>query len=58
MNIGNLIGTEFLHEGRELKVTGFRVERGGEIILTTETIGGDISTKKKYVLSDASIENS
>lgn len=56
MNIGNLIGTEFLHEGRELKVTGFRVERGGEIILTTETIGGDISTKKKYVLSDASIE--
>lgn len=55
MNIGNLIGTEFLHEGRELKVTGFRVE-GGEIILTTENIGGDISTKKKYVLSDASIE--
>lgn len=55
MNIGNLIGTEFLHEGRELKVTGFRVE-GGEIILTTENIGGDISTKKKYVLSEASIE--
>lgn len=55
MNIGNLIGTEFLHEGKELKVTGFRVE-GGEIILTTENIGGDISTKKKYVLSDASIE--
>ena len=55
MNIGNLIGTEFLHEGKELKVTGFRVE-GGEIILTTENIGGDISTKKKYVLSEASIE--
>ena len=55
MNIGNLIGTEFLHEGKELKVTGFRVE-GGEIIWTTENIGGDISTKKKYVLSDASIE--
>ena len=55
MNIRNLIGTEFLHEGRELKVTGFRVE-GGEIILTTENIGGDISTKKKYVLSEASIE--
>lgn len=55
MNIGNLIGTEFLHEGKELKVTGFRVE-GGEIILTTECIGGDISTKKKYVLSDVSIE--
>lgn len=55
MNIGNLIGTEFLHEGKELKVTGFRVE-GGEIILTTENIGGDISTKKKYALSDASIE--
>ena len=55
MNIGNLIGTEFLHEGRELKVTGFRVE-GGEIILTTEDIGGDANPKKKYVLSDASIE--
>lgn len=55
MNIGNLIGTEFLHEGKELKVTGFRVE-GGEIILTTENIGGDISAKKKYALSDASIE--
>lgn len=55
MNIGNLIGTEFLHEGRELKVTGFRVE-GGEIILTTENIGGDAETKKKYVLSEASIE--
>lgn len=55
MNIGNLIGTEFLHEGRELKVTGFRVE-GGEIILTTENIGGDAGVKKKYVLSEASIE--
>jgi putative secretion activating protein len=55
MNIGNLIGTEFLHEGKELKVTGFRVE-GGEIILTTENIGGDTGSKKKYVLSDASIE--
>lgn len=55
MNIGNLIGTEFLHEGRELKVTGFRVE-GGEIILTTENIGGDANPKKKYVLSEASIE--
>ena len=55
MEIGNLVGTEFLHEGRELKITGFRVE-GDEIILTTETMGGDISTKKKYVLSDASIE--
>lgn len=55
MNIGNLIGTEFLHEGKELKITGFRVE-GGEIILTTENIGGDADSKKKYVLSDASIE--
>lgn len=55
MNIGNLIGTEFLHEGKELKVTGFRVE-GGEIILTTENMGGDADSKKKYVLSDASIE--
>lgn len=55
MEIGNLIGSEFLFKGKELKVTGFRVE-GGEIILTTENIGGDISTKKKYVLSDASIE--
>ena len=55
MNIGNLIGTEFLHEGKELKVTGFRVD-GGEIILTTENIGGDANSKKKYVLSDASIE--
>ena len=55
MNIGNLIGTEFLHEGKELKVIGFRVE-GGEIILTTENIGGDANPKKKYVLSDASIE--
>lgn len=56
MEVRNLIGSEFLNDGKELKVTGFRVERGGEIILTTETIGGDISTKKKYVLSDASIE--
>ena len=55
MNIGNLIGTEFLHEGKELKVIGFRVE-GCEIILTTENIGGDAGLKKKYVLSDASIE--
>lgn len=55
MNIGNLIGTEFLHEGKELKITGFRVE-GGEIILTTENIGGDADSKKKYVLSEASIE--
>ena len=55
MEIGNLIGSEFMHEGKELKVTGFRVE-GGEIILTTESIGGDADSKKKYVLSDASIE--
>ena len=55
MEIGNLIGSEFMHEGKELKVTGFRVE-GGEIILTTETLGGDNATKKKYVLSEASIE--
>lgn len=55
MEIGNLIGSEFMHEGKELKVTGFRVE-GGEIILTTENIGGDADSKKKYVLSDASIE--
>ena len=45
MEIGNLIGSEFMHEGKELKVTGFRVE-GGEIILTTETLGGDNATKK------------
>jgi len=55
MEIGNLIGSEFMHEGKEIKVTGFRVE-GGEIILTTESIGGDADSKKKYVLSDASIE--
>ena len=55
MEIGNLIGSEFMHEGKELKVTGFRVE-GGEIILTTESIGGDANSKKKYVLSDVSIE--
>lgn len=55
MEIGNLIGSEFMHEGKELKVTGFRVE-GGEIILTTENIGGDAGLKKKYVLSEASIE--
>lgn len=55
MEIGNLIGSEFMHEGKELKVTGFRVE-GGEIILITESIGGDAGVKKKYVLSDASIE--
>jgi putative secretion activating protein len=55
MEIGNLIGSEFMHEGKELKVTGFRVE-GGEIILITESIGGDADSKKKYVLSDASIE--
>ena len=45
MNIGNLIGTEFLHEGRELKVTGFRVE-GGEIILTTEETG---TVEKEFI---------
>lgn len=55
MEIGNLIGSEFLFEGKELKVTGFRVE-GGEIILTTEEIGGDANSKKKYMLSEASIE--
>ena len=55
MEIGNLIGSEFIHEGKEIKVTEFRVE-GGEIILTTESIGGDADSKKKYVLSDASIE--
>ena len=55
MEIGNLIASEFMHEGKELKVTGFRVE-GGEIILITESIGGDADSKKKYVLSDASIE--
>ena len=55
MEIGNLIGSEFMYEGKELKVTGFRIE-GGEIILTTESIGGDAGVKKKYVLSDASIE--
>ena len=55
MEIGNLLGSEFMHEGKELKVTGFRVE-GGEIILITESIGGDADSKKKYVLSDASIE--
>ena len=55
MEIGNLIGSEFMHEGKDLKVTGFRVE-GGEIILTTEMMGGNNDSKKKYVLSDASIE--
>lgn len=55
MEIGNLKGTEFLHNGRELKVTDVKVE-GSTIILTTETIGGDAGVKKKYVLSDASIE--
>lgn len=53
MNIGNLIGTEFLHEGKELKVTGFRVE-GGEIILTTENIGG--SGKAKYSFGQTSLD--
>lgn len=55
MEIGNLKGTEFLHEGRELKVTDVKVE-GSIIILTTETLGGDNATMKKYGLSDASIE--
>lgn len=55
MEIGNLKGTEFLHEGRELKVTDVKVE-GSTIILTTETLGGDNPTMKKYGLSDASIE--
>ncbi len=55
MEIGNLKGTEFLHEGKELKVTDVKVE-GTTIILTTENIGGDAGVKKKYVLSDASIE--
>nr|DAN41019.1 MAG TPA: L alanyl D glutamate peptidase endolysin [Caudoviricetes sp.] len=55
MEIGNLKGTEFLHEGKELKVTDVKME-GTTIILTTECIGGDTGVKKKYVLSDASIE--
>jgi putative secretion activating protein len=55
MEIGNLKGTEFLHEGRELKVTDVKVE-GSTIILTTETLEGDNAIKKKYVLSEASIE--
>jgi len=55
MEIGNLKGTEFLHEGRELKVTDVKVE-GSTIILTTETLEGDNATKKKYALSEASIE--
>lgn len=55
MEIGNLKGTEFLHEGKELKVTDVKVE-GTTIILTTENIGGDAGVKKKYVLSEASIE--
>lgn len=55
MEIGNLKGTEFLHEGKELKVTDVKVE-GTTIILTTETLEGDNATKKKYVLSEASIE--
>ena len=55
MDIGNLKGTEFLHEGKELKVTDVKVE-GTTIILTTEEIGGDANSKKKYMLSEASIE--
>ena len=55
MEIGNLKGTEFLHEGRELKVTDVKVE-GSTIILTTETLEGNNAIKKKYVLSEASIE--
>lgn len=55
MEVRNLIGTEFLYEGKELKVTDVKVE-GSTIILTTETLGGDADSKKKYVLSDASIE--
>ena len=59
MEIGNLIGSEFMHEGKEIKVTGFRVE-GGEIILTTESIGGDSPYDFKIVqgLRTAEYQNS
>ena len=45
MEIGNLIGSEFMHEGKELKVTGFRVKEG-EIILTTEETG---TVEKEFI---------
>ena len=45
MKIGNLIGSEFMHEGKELKVTGFRVKEG-EIILTTEETG---TVEKEFI---------
>ena len=45
MEIGNFIGSEFMHEGKELKVTGFRVKEG-EIILTTEETG---TVEKEFI---------
>ena len=45
MEIGNLKGTEFLHEGKELKVTDVKVE-GTTIILTTEETG---TVEKEFI---------
>lgn len=45
MEIGNLKGTEFLHEGKELKVTDVKVE-GTIIILTTEETG---TVEKEFI---------
>ena len=57
MEIGNLKGTEFLHEGRELKVTDVKVE-GAIIILTTEETGVAEKEviKPVYSFSQASLD--
>ena len=57
MEIGNLKGTEFLHEGKELKVTDVKVE-GTTIILTTEETGATEKevVKPVYSFSQASLD--
>ena len=57
MNIGNLKGTEFLHEGKKLKVTDVKVE-GTTIILITEETGDTEKevVKPVYSFSQASLD--
>ena len=55
MDIRNLIGSEFLNNGKELKVTDVKVE-DSKIILTTEelTVAQKETENPKYSLSQAS----
>ena len=57
MDIRNLIGSEFLNNGKELKVTDVKVE-DSKIILTTEelTVAQKEIENPKYSLSQASLD--